>query len=144
MKVTALGTSLLCFAFLSAHAQTPSEPEFTYDKCLKEHGTVNNAVVEGCSNMASDELKRDITKHYQSIYKRLLVLESPEEAKKFEASQKAWLQYRNLHCDLEGRYIGGPRYAYCPMLENLERAQQLRTLDTMIKNVEKARAEWEK
>ncbi|MDR1850108.1 MAG: DUF1311 domain-containing protein [Zoogloeaceae bacterium] len=134
MKVTALGTSLLCFAFLSAHAQTPSEPDSTYEKCLGEHGTVNNAVVEGCSNMASDESKRDITKHYQSIYKRLLASEVPESAKEFEASQKAWLQYRNLHCNLAGRYIGSPMYAYCPMIKNLERAQELRTLDTMLKN----------
>ena len=129
MKATALGYLLLFLASISANAQTFPEYNIMYEKCIKKEGRVNNSVVEVCSNMTSDKAKREITKRYKSIYDRLLSSEFPENAKKFEASQKAWLQYRNTHCNLAGTYIGSPMYVVCPMNLNSARAEELRGLD---------------
>nr|WP_277399204.1 lysozyme inhibitor LprI family protein [Achromobacter xylosoxidans] len=45
-----------------------------------------------------------------------------------EQTQKAWLAYRNGHCALAGAHVGSPMYEYCPMLLNINRADELREL----------------
>jgi uncharacterized protein YecT (DUF1311 family) len=128
MKLISFGYLLFSLALIPAWAQALSKYDDMYDKCVIENAPVNNSVVEACSNMVSDEAKKEITKHYKSIYARL-ASERPEDAKKFEASQKAWIQYRNIHCDLAGAYVGSPLYAFCPMKLNSSRALELRELD---------------
>ena len=125
----ALALSLmLLLSSLAVNAQQQSEYSAIYSKCVKEAGPINNAVVEECSGTASERAKAEITSRYKSIYARLLA-EAPEDAEKFEKSQKSWLQYRNLHCDLAGAYVGSPMYGYCPMQLNSARALELRELD---------------
>jgi uncharacterized protein YecT (DUF1311 family) len=128
MKIAAFGYLLFFFAPMSASAQTSSEYDSMYEKCIEKEVVINNSVVEICSDMISEKAKREITKHYKSIYDRLLS-ENPEDAKKFEISQKAWLQYRNAHCNLAGSYIGSPMYVVCPMKLNSARVLELRELD---------------
>jgi len=140
MKVTVLGYLFLFLASSAANAQAyaqmSSEYADLYKKCseeiFKEFGNASNGAVEACSNKVSEKAKRDITKRYQSIHERLLA-EDPEAARRFEASQKAWLQYRNLHCDLAGRYIGSLMYVSCPMELNSARARELGSLDGFIR-----------
>jgi uncharacterized protein YecT (DUF1311 family) len=126
MKLASLG--FLFLASMPVIAQASSDYDSIYDKCVEKNGPINNSVVEACANMASDAAKQEITKRYKSFYDRL-ASESPEDAKKFEASQKAWLQYRNAHCNLAGSYVGSPMYAFCPMKLNSARALELRELD---------------
>jgi len=138
MKVPVLGYLFLFLASNAAnaqeYAQMPSEYADMYKKCseeiFKEFGNAGNGAVEACSNKVSEKAKREITKHYKSIYERLLA-ENPEDARKFEASQKAWLQYRNLHCELAGSYNGSLMYVFCPKELNVARAQELRSLDEL-------------
>ena len=125
--------SLIAFPFLalgSFHvmAQDAVEYDVMYGKCVDEIGPINNGVVEACSNTVSDKAKSEITRRYKSIYARLLA-ENPEDASRFESAQKAWLQYRNIHCDLAGSYIGSPMHGFCPMKLNSARALELRELD---------------
>ena len=98
-----------------------------YDNCTKEAGTMNNTVVAGCSEMASESAKKEITRLYKIIYKNISDI-SKEDAIKFENSQKAWLKYRNSHCILMGSYVGSPMYYYCPMKLNESRAVELKEL----------------
>ena len=119
---------LLLIASFHTNAANPSEYDVMYGKCVDENGPINNGVVEECSGEVSEKAKGEITRRYKSIYARLLS-ENPEDAGKFESSQKAWLQYRNLHCDLAGSYIGSPMYGFCPMNLNAARALELRELD---------------
>ena len=105
--------------------QTASEYDAAYEKCTKESDTFNNNVVFGCSSLANDKAREDITRLYNSIYSHLRT-QSSQDARNFEASQKAWIKYRNYTCDLEGTYIGSPAFGICPMQMNAERATYLR------------------
>lgn len=113
---------------LQAMAASPTEYDRLYGACVDKHGSINNAVVEACSSEVSDRAKAEITRHYKAIHARLSQANA-EDAAKFEESQKAWLKYRNAHCELAGSYIGSPMYGYCPMQLNAERALQLRELN---------------
>jgi uncharacterized protein YecT (DUF1311 family) len=120
--------SFLVLASFHVNAQSTSEYDVMYGKCVDESGPINNSVVAWCSGTVSDKAKSEITRRYKSIYARLLA-EDPEDSGRFESSQKAWLQYRNIHCDLAGAYIGSPMYGFCPMILNSARALELRELD---------------
>ena len=104
-----------------------------YDVCVDEViaenslQSINNGVVEACSNHVSDVTKKDITRLYKLFYDKLNA-ESPADALKFETAQKSWLAYRNAHCELMGSYVGSPMYGYCPMNMNMARAVELQEL----------------
>jgi uncharacterized protein YecT (DUF1311 family) len=126
MKTIAFG--FLLFLSMPVVAWASSEYDSMYDECVKKNGPINNGVVSACSEMTSEKAKQEITRRYKSIYGQLSS-ENPMDAKKFEISQKAWLQYRNTHCELAGAYVGSPMYAFCPMTLNSARALELRELD---------------
>lgn len=126
--IISLTFALLLIVPFQASAENPSEYDVMYGKCVDKNGPINNDVVAKCSGEVSEKAKKEITRRYKSIYARLLA-ERPEDAGHFESSQKAWLQYRNLHCDLAGSYIGSPMYGFCPMKLNAARALGLRELD---------------
>lgn len=119
--------ALLMLLPFQASAQTAPNYDALYSACVDEHGPINNAVVEVCSNQVSERAKAEITRHYQAVHARLSA-EHPEDAAKFEESQKAWLKYRNSHCSLAGAYVGSPMYGFCPMKLNADRAAELREL----------------
>ena len=128
MKKISLGYALLFLVSIEANAKTPSEYDTLYNKCVDSSGPINNGVVDACSGEVSEKAKNEINRHYKAFYARLLK-ENVDDAKKFEVSQKAWLLYRNNHCDLTGAYIGSPMYGFCPMNLNSARALELRQLD---------------
>lgn len=128
MRTVAWVLQLLLASAFQASAENPSRFDVMYGKCVDRNGPINNSVVAECSGEVSDQAKREITSRYKSIHARLLA-QSPEDAGKFESSQKAWLQYRNLHCDLAGSYIGSPMHGFCPMHLNGARALELQELD---------------
>lgn len=114
---------LLCVAAAAAQA----DEEDIYSRCINQAGGTNNAVVLGCSVSASDVYKKKINRAYQKIYTGLKA-DEPEEAQKLENSQKAWLAYRNNHCELMGKYVGSPMYDYCPMELNKQRSEELEAI----------------
>jgi uncharacterized protein YecT (DUF1311 family) len=118
----------LLFTSFHVNAQSTSEYDSMYGKCVDENGPINNSVVARCSETVSNKAKSEITRRYKSIHARLLS-KNPEDAGRFERSQKAWLQYRNIHCDLAGAYIGSPMHGFCQMNLNSARALELRELD---------------
>jgi uncharacterized protein YecT (DUF1311 family) len=101
--------------------------ESMYAKCLSDIGKNNNSSVMGCSDITSDAAKKEINSLYNTIHATILV-SSKDDAAKFEASQKSWLNYRNTHCNLAGSYIGTPMYSFCPMQLNIVRVVELRDL----------------
>lgn len=98
-----------------------------YDRCLREAGATNNTSVLSCSESVSASVKKEINKLYARLHAKLLQ-EAPADADRLEQAQKAWLQYRNGHCDLATTYVGSPMYGYCPMLLNIARVLELREL----------------
>lgn len=130
MKLVKILMVLSCGLSITFNAQAASQTtklDKIYDSCLAKSGPINNGVVEGCSNMASYEAKKHINLYYNKIYNRLLS-EAPEDAKKLEDAQKAWIVYRDKHCALMGSYVGSPMYGYCPMQLNIARADELQEL----------------
>ncbi|MGB7388277.1 lysozyme inhibitor LprI family protein [Pseudomonas neustonica] len=98
-----------------------------YSTCVDEQAPINNNVVHGCAELASDSAKKEITLLYRTIYKYISA-SSTDDALKFEKTQQAWIAYRDSHCELSGSYIGSPMYSYCPMMLNISRAIELREL----------------
>ena len=121
-------TALLTLLAAEASTHNGTEYDAFYSKCLNDSGPISNAVVESCTETVSQKAKAEIASRYKSIH-ALLSSESLEDAERFEASQKAWLQYRNIHCDLAGSYIGSPSYGFCLMQLDTSRAIELRELD---------------
>jgi uncharacterized protein YecT (DUF1311 family) len=119
---------LAIVASFSVHAATPSEYDAMYSACIQKAGPINNGVVESCSGQVSEKAQAEIARHYESIYARIKAAE-PADATKFATSQKMWVGYRDLQCDLAGTYIGSPMFGYCPMKLNAARALELRELD---------------
>lgn len=112
----------------SASADTPmADYQASYDNCLSRTQPINNAAVYACADSTSELVKKEINHLYGKIYERLLK-ESPEDASKLELTQKSWLTYRKLQCELAGSYIGSPMFSVCPMYINIQRAQELREL----------------
>jgi uncharacterized protein YecT (DUF1311 family) len=130
MKLVQILMVLSCGLSMTFNAQAASQTtklDKIYGHCLEKSGPINNGVVEGCSNMASHEAKKQITLYYNQMYNRL-IKEAPEDAKKLEEAQKSWIVYRDKHCALMGSYVGSPMYSYCPMQLNITRADELREL----------------
>ncbi|MBP6242504.1 MAG: DUF1311 domain-containing protein [Hydromonas sp.] len=124
---------ILLFVSISTYGKTSADYDKLYSDCvgktIEENnlGGINNGVVDACSNYVSDIAKKNITRLYKIFYNRLNA-DSPDDALKFEASQKSWLAYRNTHCELMGQYVGSPMYGFCPMQLNQARAAELQEL----------------
>lgn len=130
MKTLISVTSLVLLTIaLQTHADSRSEYDLMYDKCVAKIGPINNSVVTICSEAVSEKAKKEIANRYTSIHARIFA-DSPEDAEKLEHAQKAWIQYRNTYCNLAGTYIGSPMYSFCPMNLNTARALELRELDS--------------
>lgn len=120
-----LGFALLSYSHCSLAA--PQDYDALYSKCLADAGGANNSSVYSCAEETTLAIKKEMNTLYDQIYKKI-GKEKPEDAQKFEAAQKAWLIYRNAHCELATDYVGSPMAAYCPMQLNITRVKELREL----------------
>ena len=123
-------TMLLLFITLTPTmvlAETSNKYDKIYSDCVQEQGPINNTVVAVCSENASAAAKKEMNRLYKIIYKYISE-QSQDDAQQFEDSQKAWLKYRNNHCELMGAYVGSPMYDYCPMELNIARVLELQTM----------------
>jgi uncharacterized protein YecT (DUF1311 family) len=123
---------LLCGMLLASYNTTAAPRVSTdydamYSQCLKEGGAVNNNTVLACSSDASDAAKKEMGALYKRIHDKFAA-DSPEDTKLFEQSQRAWLTYRNGHCQLAFKHVGSPMYSFCPMTLNIARVKELREL----------------
>ena len=80
-----------------------------------------------CAEGASESAKKEMNRVYQRLYLKLQQT-SQEDAQQLENAQKAWLIYRNEHCDMLGKYDGSPMYTICPMKLNIDRVAELQLL----------------
>jgi uncharacterized protein YecT (DUF1311 family) len=112
---------------LHADPAKPVDYDAMYSSCLKEAKVTNNESVTTCAGFTSETTKKEMNALYDTIYAHISAT-SPADAKKFEASQKAWLVYRNTQCELAGSYVGSPMYYFCPMKLNIARVIELRQL----------------
>ncbi|WP_213323024.1 lysozyme inhibitor LprI family protein [Klebsiella aerogenes] len=96
--------------------------------CRKNNQDINNSVVMGCADQASDAAKKDMNIVYQKIYKIIRAREIPDITSKFEAAQKNWIASREDWCDVQGFIIGSPMYSVCRMDLNISRVNELNDL----------------
>lgn len=120
-------SALLFMPTAMSAAKQPVDYQSLYDQCLSKAGQTSNTSVMGCSDITSDAAKKEMNSLYNTIYTTIL-LNNKEDAAKFEASQKSWLNYRNTHCNLAGSYVGTPMYSFCPMQLNIARVEELRVM----------------
>lgn len=125
MKGKVITLILTAVISMSASAEPLADYDALYDDCLEQASAINNSVVMMCANEVSTLANSEVKRRYQSIYAYLLS-ENAQDAAQFSASQKAWRNYRNTHCQLAGAYVGSPMYEYCPMNLNAARALDLR------------------
>jgi uncharacterized protein YecT (DUF1311 family) len=129
MKLVPIALSLVAIALISASgvaaAEAPKDYQKLYDDCLKDAGPINNGTVSACAEGVADQTKPEMNRLYQAITAKM---NSPADAAKLEKAQKAWIVYRDNHCELAGSYVGSPMYYFCPMTLNIERVQQLREM----------------
>ena len=118
---------LLFLPGLAAASTAPPDHQQVYSDCLAKAGGINNGTVDACSSAASDGAKAEMTRLYRALYSKLLA-ENADDAAKLERTQKSWLVYRDLHCELAGSYVGSPMYSFCPMQLNIGRVIELREL----------------
>lgn len=98
-----------------------------YQACLDASGMINNASVAGCAEGVSETVKKEMNRVYQQLFLKLQA-SAPQDAEQLETAQKAWLVYRNGHCDLQGKHVGSPMYYTCPMELNIQRVDELKFL----------------
>lgn len=133
MRLSLMGIALtMLFLASPASAVQPKLADYrsNYDACVKDavgRSMSANAALEACTESVTDGAKHEMNVLYKTIYDALQA-KNPSDAAQFEKAQKAWLEYRNAHCDLAQKLIGTPMMVICPMDLNIERVNQLRPL----------------
>jgi uncharacterized protein YecT (DUF1311 family) len=128
MMLRTIFTVLIIFSgSLAAASKTQIDYEEMYSKCIDASGGINNGTVDACSSYTSDQVKKEMNRLYKKIYESFLT-DFPEDAKKLEQAQQAWITYRNGQCSLAASHVGSPMYSYCPMKLNIARVIELREL----------------
>jgi uncharacterized protein YecT (DUF1311 family) len=120
-----IGASLLLAA--QVNAASSDELDARYNDCLETSEGLTNSLVAACAEGVSDVAKKQMNHTYQRLYLKLQQA-STEAAQQLEEAQKAWLIYRNAHCDMQGKHIGSPMYYTCPMELNINRLVELEFL----------------
>lgn len=96
-----------------------------YDDCIEQAGPINNSIVFGCAEQAEAPIRKQMNRVYAQLHADLKAQE-PSLADKLEVAQKAWLEYRNRQCELEGWLVGTPMQPICSLEMNETRLQQLK------------------
>jgi len=128
MKLVPIALSLAAIVQISgaaAAAEGLKDYDKIYSDCVAEAGGANNGTVSACAEGVADQTKPEMNRLYQAITAKM---NNPADAAKLEKAQKAWLVYRDNHCELAGSYVGSPMYYFCPMTLNIERVKQLREM----------------
>lgn len=124
---------ILFFTFsLSPVAATEEvDYELMFDDCTKSTDGPITGRLGVCAEQISEAIDIEINDLSKKILLKLASVENatPQEAvNSFNMAQQSWLKYRNLQCDLAGKYLGSAQYAYCPMKLGIARVKELREL----------------
>lgn len=119
--------SLTIATHLYAETDAPDVYSQCVDQTIKEMklDSINNMVVDACSNQAKSVYEKQIVKLLDQIRKQSQEYEQSERFNDIMKSQRLWKVYVDQECSNAGNYIGSPMYSYCPMLEYGKRVDQL-------------------
>ena len=126
LRLHALSIGFLLPFALQAAAVDLNDISTRYEDCLRTNPQ-KLSVAAVCAEGASESAKKEMNRVYQRLYLKLQQT-SQEDAQQLENAQKAWLIYRNEHCDMLGKYDGSPMYTICPMKLNIDRVAELQLL----------------
>lgn len=116
---------------ISAYAEQSAASPDVYNQCVEQTieklalGSINNAVVESCSNQSRAYYEKEIVKVLDQIKKQSQIDHQQERYTDIMKSQRLWKAYVDQECQNTGSYIGLPMYAFCPMQEYGKRLDQL-------------------
>lgn len=119
------------FSLSSVAATEEVDYELMFDDCTKNADGPITGKLDVCAEQISAAIDVEINDLSKKILIKLAGVENanPQDAvNSFNTAQQAWLQYRNLQCDLAGKYVGSAEYAYCPMKLGIARVKELREL----------------
>ncbi len=126
LRLHALSIGFLLPFALQAAAVDLNDISTRYEDCIRTNPQKISAAAV-CAEGASESAKKEMNRVYQRLYLKLQQT-SQEDAQQLENAQKAWLIYRNEHCDMLGKYDGSPMYTICPMKLNIDRVAELQLL----------------
>lgn len=126
LRLHALSIGFLLPFALQAAAVDLNDISTRYEDCIRTNPQKLSAAAV-CTEGASESAKKEMNRVYQRLYLKLQQT-SQEDAQQLENAQKAWLIYRNEHCDMLGKYDGSPMYTICPMKLNIDRVAELQLL----------------
>ena len=126
LRLHALSIGFLLPFALQAAAVDLNDISTRYEDCIRTNPQKLSAAAV-CAEGASESAKKEMNRVYQRLYLKLQQT-SQEDAQQLENAQKAWLIYRNGHCDMLGKYDGSPMYTICPMKLNIDRVAELQLL----------------
>ena len=126
LRLHALSIGFLLPFALQAAAVDLNDISTRYEDCIRTNPQKLSAAAV-CAEGASESAKKEMNRVYQRLYLKLQQT-SQEDAQQLENAQKAWLIYRNEHCDMLGKYDGSPMYIICPMKLNIDRVAELQLL----------------
>ena len=126
LRLHALSIGFLLPFALQAAAVDLNDISTRYEDCIRTNPQKLRAAAV-CAEGASESAKKEMNRVYQRLYLKLQQT-SQEDAQQLENAQKAWLIYRNEHCDMLGKYDGSPMYTICPMKLNIDRVAELQLL----------------
>ena len=126
LRLHALSIGFLLPFALQAAAVDLNDISTHYEDCIRTNPQKLSAAAV-CAEGASESAKKEMNRVYQRLYLKLQQT-SQEDAQQLENAQKAWLIYRNEHCDMLGKYDGSPMYTICPMKLNIDRVAELQLL----------------
>ncbi len=126
LRLHALSIGFLLPFALQAAAVDLNDISTRYEDCIRTNPQKLSAAAV-CAEGASESAKKEMNRIYQRLYLKLQQT-SQEDAQQLENAQKAWLIYRNEHCDMLGKYDGSPMYTICPMKLNIDRVAELQLL----------------
>ena len=127
MKIKNKVLTLLLILPCISHAALTDYSKIETD-CRKMNQDINNSVVMGCADLASDAAKKDMNIVYQKIYRIIKARGISDITSKFETAQKNWIASRENWCDVQGFLIGSPMYSICRMDMNISRVNELNDL----------------
>lgn len=126
LRLHALSIGFLLPFALQAAAVDLNDISTRNEDCIRTNPQKLSAAAV-CAEGASESAKKEMNRVYQRLYLKLQQT-SQEDAQQLENAQKAWLIYRNEHCDMLGKYDGSPMYTICPMKLNIDRVAELQLL----------------
>ena len=118
-------TILTIFVLVLTTQLGAKEPlERSYSICLDQAGPINNSIVFGCSS----QVEEDASEQIAELLLNLKAVLEETDLETLSQGQQAWEIYVKQQCNLEGRYVGSPMHAYCPMTKAIDRVNELKLL----------------